>query len=193
MPDIEKIAIIGLDCADPVLLFDRWLADLPNLRRLCEKGTFGHLTSCVPPITVPAWSCMASSKDPGKLGIYGFRNRADHSYEKLSIATSLAVREPRLWDLLGGRGQSSIVIGFPGTFPIVRPIRGYMVTGFLSPDIDCDYTHPKTLTMLDRISWHPNRSARVNPALPYSSACRNSPFAKSALAKLRKQATWPWG
>ena len=145
MPDIEKIAIIGLDCADPVLLFDRWLADLPNLRRLCEKGTFGHLTSCIPPITVPAWSCMASSKDPGRLGIYGFRNRADHSYEKLSIATSLAVREPRLWDLLGARGRSSIVIGFPGTFPIVRPIRGHMVTGFLSPDIDCDYTHPKTL------------------------------------------------
>ena len=51
MPDIEKIAIIGLDCADPVLLFDRWLADLPNLRRLCEKGTFGHLTSSIPPIT----------------------------------------------------------------------------------------------------------------------------------------------
>ncbi len=27
-----KLAIIGLDCADPHLVFDRWLDDLPNLK-----------------------------------------------------------------------------------------------------------------------------------------------------------------
>lgn len=43
------------------------------------------MCSCVPPITVPAWSCMMSSHDPGSLGIYGFRNRTDHSYLALDL------------------------------------------------------------------------------------------------------------
>jgi predicted AlkP superfamily phosphohydrolase/phosphomutase len=88
---------------------------------------------------------MAASKDPGQLGIYGFRNRADHSYDKLSIATSLAVREPRLWDILSARGRENIILGVPGTFPITRPPKGLMVTGFLAPDTKSDYTHPKSL------------------------------------------------
>jgi predicted AlkP superfamily phosphohydrolase/phosphomutase len=143
--EIKKTAIIGLDCGDPVLVFEQWLGDLPNFRRLCEGGQYGNLRSCTPPITVPAWSCMAASKDPGQLGIYGFRNRADHSYDKLSIATSLAVREPRLWDILSARGCENIILGVPGTFPITRPPKGLMVTGFLAPDTNSDYTYPKTL------------------------------------------------
>jgi predicted AlkP superfamily phosphohydrolase/phosphomutase len=142
---IEKIAIIGLDCLEPSLIFDRWIEDLPNLRRLCRRGTFGQLESCMPPITVPAWSCMASSKDPGTLGIYGFRNRADYSYDKLSIATSLDVKEKRLWEYLDATGRSSIVIGVPGTFPIVKPVRGAMVSCFLTPDINSEYTWPRDL------------------------------------------------
>ena len=49
---------------------------------------------------------MMSSKDPGTLGYYGFRNRADRSYEKMTTATSLAVKEPLLWDYLG-RGRQA--------------------------------------------------------------------------------------
>ncbi|RME41883.1 MAG: phosphodiesterase, partial [Planctomycetota bacterium] len=148
MSAIEQVAVIGLDCAEPSLVFDKWVDHLPNLRRLMEAGTYGELTSSMPPITVPAWSCMAASKDPGTLGIYGFRNRADHSYDKLSIATSLAVREPRLWDILGGYGKESIVVGVPGTFPIVKPPRGCMITSFLTPDTNdpkFPWAHPPSL------------------------------------------------
>ena len=28
----RKVAVIGLDCADPRLMFGRWLDDLPNIR-----------------------------------------------------------------------------------------------------------------------------------------------------------------
>jgi len=142
---IDKVAIIGLDCGDPVLAFEKWLDRLPNLRRLIETGRWGRMRSCTPPITVPAWSCMASSKDPGTLGVYGFRNRKDHSYDGLSIATSLAVPEVRLWELLGEMGFESIVLGVPQTYPIARPLRGCMVTSFLTPDTDCDYTWPAEL------------------------------------------------
>ncbi len=148
MATIEKVAVFGLDCAEPSLVFDRWIEHLPNLRRLMHSGTYGELTSCIPPITVPAWSCMAASKDPGTLGIYGFRNRADYSYDKLSIATSLAVREPRIWELLSGLGKCSLIVGVPGTYPITRPINGCLITSFLTPDTNdpkIQWTHPPTL------------------------------------------------
>ena len=109
--------IIGLDCAEPSLVLDKWLDELPTLAGLMERGTYGELTSVVPPITVPAWSCMMSSRTPGDLGIYGFRNRADHSYDAMYIANGAAVREPRLWDFVGRAGPSSIVLGVPGTYP----------------------------------------------------------------------------
>ena len=79
-----KVAVIGLDCAEPTLVFDRFASKLPNLSRLRESGCWGTLRSCDPPITVPAWMVMMSSKDPGTLGYYGFRNRADHSYDKMT-------------------------------------------------------------------------------------------------------------
>lgn len=139
-----KVAVIGLDCAEPSLVFDRYAARLPNLTRLREQGAWGKLRSCEPPITVPAWMSMMSGKDPGTLGYYGFRNRADHSYDKMNTATSLAVREPLVWDHLGRAGKNSILIGVPQTYP-PRPIQGVMVTDFLTPSIDSPYTHPPDL------------------------------------------------
>ncbi|HMQ16763.1 MAG TPA: alkaline phosphatase family protein [Phycisphaerae bacterium] len=145
MSAIEKVAVIGLDCAEPSLVFDRWIDDLPNIRRLMETGLHGRLESCLPPITVPAWSCMATSKDPGTLGCYGFRNRKDHSYDGLSIATNLIVREPRVWDLVGAAGRKSIAVGVPQTFPITRPMPGWQVTCFLTPTLESGYTSPPEL------------------------------------------------
>src|SRR5947207_3406384 len=140
----RRVMVIGLDCATPKLVFDRWLDDLPNLKSLCRSGLHGLLRSCDPPITVPAWSVMMSSKSPGRLGVYGFRNRADHSYDRYSIANSLAIKEDRLWDILSRSGKRSIVIGVPGTYP-PSPLNGLMITDFLTPDTTCQYTHPPEL------------------------------------------------
>ena len=53
---------------------------------------YGDLASITPPITVPAWACAMTGKTPGQLGIYGFRNRKDTSYDGLS-GGHLAQRE----------------------------------------------------------------------------------------------------
>ena len=143
-PRKRKVFVIGLDCAAPELVFGRWRKDLPNLSFLADNGISGELESCKPAITVPAWSCMFSSKDPGVLGIYGFRNRADHSYDNMYIATASAVKEMRVWDYLSDAGKTSVVIGVPQTYP-VKPLDGYMVSGFLTPSIRNDFTYPSEL------------------------------------------------
>ncbi len=127
-----RVVIIGLDCAEPSLVFDRFADRLPNLTRLRRAGVWGTLRSSDPPITVPAWMSMMSSKDPGTLGYYGFRNRADRSYERMTTATSLVVKEPLLWDFLGLADKKVILIGIPQTYP-TRPVNGLMITRFLDP------------------------------------------------------------
>jgi predicted AlkP superfamily phosphohydrolase/phosphomutase len=140
----QKVCVIGLDCAAPELVFDLWADRLPNLRRVMAQGVYGPLESAIPPITVPAWMCMMTGKDPGTLGIYGFRNRRDHSYEGLAFASSRMVHEPTVWDVLAEHGKQTIALGVPLTYP-PRPIRGLLVSDFLAPDTNSDYTYPPDL------------------------------------------------
>ena len=71
----KKLVMIGLDCVTPQLVYDQWLDELPNLKKLVTGGIYGNMVSTIPPITVPAWMSMMTSQDPGMLGAYGFRNR----------------------------------------------------------------------------------------------------------------------
>ncbi len=147
----RKVLVIGLDCAEPSLVFEQWRDELPTFRRLMENGAYGRLNSATPCITVPAWSSMLSSKDPGVLGIYGFRNRADYSYDNMRIATGAAVKEKRIWDYLGEAGKQSIVVGVPQTYPI-KPINGHLISSFLTPSVQKQYTYPNELRYeIDRV------------------------------------------
>ncbi len=141
---MPRLVVIGLDCAEPSLVFSRFRDDLPVLSRLRQRGSYGRLESCIPAITVPAWSCMTSGRDPGELGIYGFRNRRDRSYDKMGIADGRAVRVPRLWNYLGDAGWRVAVLGVPGTYP-PQPVNGLLASGFLTPNPDVEFTHPPSL------------------------------------------------
>ena len=147
---MSRLAIIGLDCADPTLL-EQLLPELPTLRRLISSGSFSRLRSVDPPITVPAWMCMMTGKDPGELGVYGFENRTSFGYAGFSVPDSSSFQAETLWDTLGRHGRRSIVLGIPGTFP-PRPILGYLVSGFLTPTTRVPYTFPASLSEEIR-SW----------------------------------------
>ncbi|MCL4522499.1 MAG: alkaline phosphatase family protein [Acidobacteria bacterium] len=135
-----KICILGLDCCAPDVVFRD--ERLTNIRRLMDAGTWGRLESVIPPITVPAWMCMTTSQDPGSLGVYGFRNRTDHSYSGLGIASSASIKTPAIWDHIAREGKKSIIVGVPPGYP-PRRINGISVGCFLTPDTTKDvYTNP---------------------------------------------------
>jgi predicted AlkP superfamily phosphohydrolase/phosphomutase len=140
----RKVMVIGLDCAPPEHIFDEYAGDIPNLTKLRENGVYGPLESIVPPITVPAWACMMTSKDPGTLGIYGFRNRKDHTYDGLEFATSFKVKEPTAWDILSDDGKDCIVMSVPPMYP-PKQINGIQIGCFLTPNNQAEYTYPKEL------------------------------------------------
>lgn len=85
-----------------------------------------------------------TGRDPGELGIYGFRNRRDHGYNGLELVSSYAVGEPAIWDYLGISGRYSIIMGMPLTFP-PRPLRGEMVADFMAPEGARNITYPLVL------------------------------------------------
>lgn len=140
----KKVCVIGLDCAPPDLVFEKWKNDLPNLRGLMEKGIYGPLKSTDPPITIPAWTSMVTSKNPGRLGLYGIRNRQDYSYDRMIFANSLLVKEDTLWDIVSRWGKKVTLIAVPQTYP-PKPVNGHMVTCFLTPDTNSRYTYPESL------------------------------------------------
>ncbi len=146
-----KLFIIGLDCAEPSLVFEEWKEDLPNLRYLSENGIYGKLKSTIPPITVPAWTSMLTGKDPGMLGIYGFRNRKPGSYE-LYIPNATHIKEKTSWEILSENGYKVILIGVPQTYP-PKKINGIIVSSFLTPNKESDYTYPSEIKKeLDEIA-----------------------------------------
>lgn len=147
----RRVMILGLDGVPPELLFQRWSQELPTFSRLASCSLHGPLRSVDPPITVPAWTCMATSKDPGQLGCYGFRNRPDHGYGPMKLADSTSVREPTLWRILSRKNMRSIVLGVPQTYP-PQPLRGLLAAGFLAPGEHKEFTYPASFKQeLDKI------------------------------------------
>jgi predicted AlkP superfamily phosphohydrolase/phosphomutase len=107
-----------------------------------DLGAYGRLRSTIPPITVPAWMCMATSQDPGSLGLYGFRNRADYSYSKLRFASSTSIKAMAIWDHLAREGKKAIIVGVPPNFP-PRRVNGISIGCFLTPDpVKDEFVYP---------------------------------------------------
>lgn len=156
--------VIGLDCAAPALVFDQFRAYLPCVSTLMADGAWGPLRSTVPPITMPAWACMLSGRDPGELGIYGFRNRIEGS-RALRIATSADVRVPRVWDLLARAGKRSNVLFVPPTWPPPENIEGTdIVSCMLTPSHESPHTHPTSLARELEARFGPHRPDVVRHA-----------------------------
>lgn len=140
----RRVVVIGLDSTPPELIFDKWLNELPNIKKLVSSGIYGDLESTVPAITCPAWASMMTSANPGRLGLYGFRNRTRYDYNSLAFANSTAVKVDTTWDILSRHGKKVILIGIPPTYP-PKPVNGCMITCFLTPDTKCQYTYPAEL------------------------------------------------
>jgi predicted AlkP superfamily phosphohydrolase/phosphomutase len=135
-----KILVIGVDSASPEILF----ADerLENIRRMMEFGCYGRLESVIPPGAVPGWLSLATSQDPGSLGVYSANNRLNHSYDGLKALDPSSIPEITIWDHLASAGKRSIIIGVPPIYPL-RKINGIAIgDAFTIPTEQADFAYP---------------------------------------------------
>jgi predicted AlkP superfamily phosphohydrolase/phosphomutase len=141
----RKVLVIGLDCAEPKLLFEEFKDKLPNLKMMMDTGFYSPMRTIHPPITIPAWMAMCTGKTAGELGIYGFRTRRNNSYTEFDISTSMAFANvKKIWDVAAEKGKRSIVVSVPPSYP-VYPVNGEMISCFICPDSTKNYTYPDSL------------------------------------------------
>ncbi|MBW2454367.1 MAG: alkaline phosphatase family protein [Deltaproteobacteria bacterium] len=140
----KRLVVIGLDCAPPALAFDQFAGEMPHLQGLMARGVWGPLESVIPPITIPAWACAVTGCDPGQLGIYGFHQRHDHSYDGTGLVDSTDLRQDTVWDVLSQAGEPVIVVGVPPSYP-PRRVNGCLVSCFLTPSTAHPHTYPAKL------------------------------------------------
>lgn len=125
-----KVLVIGLDgsCMD---LIKSWAHEgkLPTFQKLICEGSYGNLESVTPPLTIPAWNCLASGKNPGKFGCFSFVQKIPGSYS-FQVYKHMVEKENDIWDILSNDGKKVFVLNAPNILKAYR-INGYMVAGFL--------------------------------------------------------------
>ena len=136
--------ILGLDGFPPELL--RHLTDeglFPSLSAMLDEGLFCKMKSTVPPNSIPAWICMATGKNPGKVGIFDFLYRDGYS---LRLVSSKVMKAKPVWSILSEKGIRVGVMNVPGTYP-PGGVKGFMVSGLMTPSSrECIY--PRILARL---------------------------------------------
>lgn len=142
-----KVLILGLDGATPELI-DRWIAEdkLPSLKRIMDRGVYGKLRSVYPPISPAAWTTFATGYNPGKHGVYDFRDYDTKRYSCFAdtIVDSHAFAGKTIWDLVGAAGQKVGIVTVPCTYPAWQ-VNGFMISGYPTPDTGKSYTYPLDL------------------------------------------------
>ena len=139
-----KVFVLGIDSAEPDLVFNKWRSKLPTISSLMEDGAWGKIASTVPPITCPAWVSGLSGYNPGHFGLYDLRYRKPGTYTGFGVVSSRMVTKPRVWDILSKHGLRSGVVFVPVTYP-PKPLKGFMVSSFLTPTTKSPFTFPPML------------------------------------------------
>lgn len=119
----KKVAIIGLDCAQPQLMLDM-IKDgyLPNMKRIIDNGFFADDCLCpLPTITPPNWTTIATGAYPGTHGVTDFHyqipdTNPENANTRQAWDSSL-VKVETLWDAAARAGKKSVVLTFPVSWP----------------------------------------------------------------------------
>ena len=148
---MSKVVVFGID-GGSLKLIAKWKDELPNFRQIMEEGSYGELESTIPPKTCPAWPCMFTGKNPGKLNMYDFTTvRLGKQYE-LGIHNSVDYHSTSLWKILNDYGRDVGLLNIPMTFP-PHKVNSFMVCGIGAPETrKSNYTYPPSLKkILDKL------------------------------------------
>jgi predicted AlkP superfamily phosphohydrolase/phosphomutase len=141
---MRKTVVVGLDGAGFELLTP-WLeaGELPNVRRIVEGGVAGDLQSVPPPVTSPNWKAYTTGKNPGKFGVFWWRN-VDMEAGRLYLPIERYHEHVEFFEIVAEREPVG-VLNVPTTYP-PKALGGdsFVVAG--PPDgRDEGFAHPPAL------------------------------------------------
>ncbi|MFX1453231.1 MAG: alkaline phosphatase family protein [Promethearchaeota archaeon] len=131
--DKKRIVIIGIDGVPYDLLNELSNRNImPNFRNLRDEGIYKKMKSSLPEESSVSWSSIITGKNPGDHNIFGFTNMIEGTYT-LSFANFLTLKAKAFWQ--NDENKKYVIINVPMTYP-AQKINGFLVSGFVSPDLD---------------------------------------------------------
>src|SRR5579863_8278207 len=118
--------------------------DLPNFRKLRERGCEATLESKYPPLTPAAWTSLSTGLKPAQHGVYDFWEYEEQHTKGEARAAHVQTRRKggkAIWNILSEYGKQVLVINVPSTYP-PEPVNGIMISGYMTPSSDTDFTYP---------------------------------------------------
>ena len=154
----KKVVVLGMDALDYGLM-ERFIAEgeLPNFKKLKEKGSFSPLATVMPPESIVVWTSFATGMNPGNHGIFDFIMRNPGTYLPY-LSLSKISREPKIlkvgpfkipilepkitktrkspafWEIASKYKIPSYTYFCPGSFPPDK-VLGKLISGMGVPDI----------------------------------------------------------
>ena len=119
-PMTQKLLILGVDGMDPKLT--RRLVDegrMPNLKTYLERGSARadlRQQGCMPTITPPCWTSLATGAYPGTHGITCYWRQSPKSLDAVvyNMDSRFCKAEP-LWNVTSEAGKKTLVWHWPGS------------------------------------------------------------------------------
>jgi predicted AlkP superfamily phosphohydrolase/phosphomutase len=119
----KKVAVIGLDCAEPHLILKHIEeGHLPNFKKLIEGGVLAD--NCLvpyPTVTPPNWASIATGSWPGTHQITDFhvhlKGTTPINPNTVQAFSSERCQAEYIWDALDNAGKKCIVFNYPGAWP----------------------------------------------------------------------------
>ncbi len=142
---MSRIFLFGIDGASPELIFDKWLDELPNIKKLMQGGIYAKVNSAIPPSTIVAWNSMISGKDTSEIGVFSYTRKDGNGFR---LVNSNDIKCRLIWDILTEQNKKCVALFVPLSYP-VKQINGCMVSGFLTPGINSNCVYP--LEIKDKI------------------------------------------
>ncbi len=139
---MARTTVVGLDGATWRLI-QPWIdtGELPALESIRETGVTGELESVLPPVTSPNWKAYSTGKNPGKIGVFWWRN-VDVDNQRVHLPVERYHDNDEYWELLADDYRVG-VINVPTTYP-PKQVGEFLIAG--PPDgSNTGYAYPTPL------------------------------------------------
>jgi len=137
----NKVFCLGLD-GGTFDVIDRYIQKgyLPHIKKLMDGGARATLNSVILPFTPQAWGSFMTGVNPGKHGVFGFREKADGDYA-FQFVNNRTLKTKLLYHILGEAEKKVILLNIPMTYP-PEEVNGILIGGMDSPGMDSNFTFP---------------------------------------------------
>jgi predicted AlkP superfamily phosphohydrolase/phosphomutase len=143
---MQRVVLVGIEGFDPELA-EKWIDDLPNMKKLREKGVWGRINSTNPPSPATAWISSRCGRNPGASGVWDESYREDFTYSEWKKVDSGVIDErvDCLYKILPGIAQRVALVDVPLTWPPVSIQGGFCISRPSRWGNREDYIRPETL------------------------------------------------